>query len=98
MISCDYKSLNHIPKANSDLIVHTIAEIHSIDYEDLLECLRAHPEYGETFFQRLEVSYSLQECDNVSLSPSFIDACIQKYTCSLISDSMHRNWIFFWSF
>ncbi|XP_028401335.1 potassium voltage-gated channel subfamily H member 6-like isoform X2 [Dendronephthya gigantea] len=66
VISCDYKSLSHIPKANSDLIVRTIAEIHSIDYEDLLECLRAYPEFGETFFQRLEVSYSLQEYENVS--------------------------------
>jgi hypothetical protein len=66
VISCDYKSLNHIPKANADLNICAIAEIHSIDYEDLLECLRAYPVFGETFFQRLEVSYSIQEYENVS--------------------------------
>ena len=72
VISCDYKSLNHIPKANSDLTVHMLAEIHSIDYEDLLECLRAYPVFGETFFQRLEVSYSLQEYENVSITALYL--------------------------
>ena len=66
VIICDYRSPDHIPKANSDLVVYTIAEIHSIDYEDLMECLRAYPDFGEMFFQRLEGSYSLQEYKNVS--------------------------------
>lgn len=68
VISCDYKSLNHIPKANADLVVCTIAEIHSVNYEDLMECLRVYPEFGETFFQSLQVSYSLQEDENVNIS------------------------------
>lgn len=68
VISCDYRSPNHIPKANADLSVIGIAEIQSINYEDLLECLRAHPAFGDVFFQRLEGSYNLEEEEEVTIS------------------------------
>lgn len=58
--------MHHIPKANAEMFVRSLAEVHSIEYDDLLNCLRAYPAFGESFFERLAVSYRLQEFDNVS--------------------------------
>ncbi|XP_046852786.1 potassium voltage-gated channel subfamily H member 6-like isoform X1 [Xenia sp. Carnegie-2017] len=95
VISCDYRSPNHIPKANADLSVIGIAEIQSINYEDLLECLRAHPAFGDVFFQRLEGSYSLEEeeecCEEKTKFPhSFINAR-KELSYFKLSPSSHKQ-------